>query len=322
MKQFFGVLFWGLLAVGCGLIVAYGSVLAWGYVRPLVMSKDGVDISSASEIVGTKKSDGTTISGLKRTVRYTATEEEDLINAALDSLPQSPDGRMTAGAYVVRNLTRGDTPIEYNPDKLMPIASITKLVTAVVARKYMNPEDRVTITKEVMSTYGNTALFQIGETFKVDDLMYPLLMVSSNDAAEAISESYSNKKFIEEMNNFVQSIGAYRTYFADSSGLSPKNVSTANDLAIILEWIEKNDPKIIDITATKIKTVRSHTWTNPTHFLSWSYYVGGKNGYTPEANRTSASLFKVGPNDNVYAIIILDSDSRDADTVRLLSKVK
>jgi D-alanyl-D-alanine carboxypeptidase len=100
------------------------------------------------------------------------------------------------------------------------------------------------------------------------------------------------------------------------------NVSSANDLVLILKWIEKNDPGIMDITKLKSKTVRAHTWVNPTHFLNWSNYAGGKNGYTPEADRTGAALFAMDHGTNLYAVIILGSESRDADVVKLLAKIK
>lgn len=322
MKQFFNVLFGGLGAVACGIIIASASVYSWSYVKPYLVKDGHFSLANVTSAVIPQPKDGTTISGFRRTVRYSASEEEDLINAAVDALPQSPDGKITAGAYILKNLTRGDSPIEYNADKLLPIASVTKLVTAVVVRKYMDPNEKVSITRDIMATYGNTALFKVGETFQVEDLLHPLLMVSSNDAAEAFAQDFGREAFIEKMNDFVQSIGAYRTYFDDPSGLSEKNISTANDLALILDWIYKNDQNILDITAQKTKTIRSHTWINPTHFLSWSYYKGGKNGYTPEANRTSASLFTAGPNQNLYAVILLDSDSRDSDTVKLLAKAK
>jgi hypothetical protein len=59
-----------------------------------------------------------------------------------------------------------------------------------------------------------------------------------------------------------------------------------------------------------------------THFLSWSYYVGGKNGYTTEADRTAAQLFKLGPRNDIFAIIVLGSEVRDADMLKLLKKIE
>ncbi|MEA2715254.1 MAG: hypothetical protein QOG91_282, partial [Candidatus Parcubacteria bacterium] len=95
----------------------------------------------------------------------------------------------------------------------------------------------------------------------------------------------------------------------------------ASDLVIILDWLRKNDPSILAVTELKSKTVRNHTWVNPTHFLSLSNYAGGKNGYTPEANRTAASLFTMGKNKDLVAVVVLGSGSRDSDELRLLSRI-
>jgi len=335
MKSFFYIVFGGLSALGIGVAFAYGLQTAWP-----VISKTAKEVklpkvsfsalanvfTSASDSVRVAvtphPTDGTTISGMKRTVRYTASEEEDLINAAALSLPSSGDKKITASAYVVRGLQKGGTAIEHNSDKILPIASITKLVTAIVARRLIDPSSRVTISREIMSTYGNTAQFRIGEKYLAGNLYYPLLMVSSNDAAEAFARYYGRAKFIQEMNDFTQSIGAYRTYFADPSGLSPLNVSSANDLVTLLRWLEKNDPEILNITKLKTKTVGAHTWVNPTHFLNWSNYIGGKNGYTPEADRTGAAIFAMDHGKDKYAVVILGSESRDSDVVNLLGKIK
>ena len=322
MKQFFNLLFGGLFAVIIGVSIAYGSSVAWKAARPALASMHFIPLASVASSIVSQPTDGTSISGFTRTIRYSADEEEDLISAASRTLPYSADKGVTALAYIVKNMASGDVPIEHDSDRILPIASLSKLVTAIIARKLIDPNDRITITQSIMSTYGNTAQFKVGETFTASDLYYPLLMVSSNDAAEAFAQSYGRAKFLKAMNDFTQSIGAYRTSFADPSGLSPLNVSSADDLILILSWIEKNDPGIISITNLKTKTVRSHTWINPTHFLSWSYYVGGKNGYTDEANRTGLALFDLGANKNEYAIIILGSGNRDADVIKLLGKVK
>lgn len=318
MKQFIGVVFGGLVAVATGVAVAYGGAYIWRLVRPHI---PWMATPAAVESPRTLD-DGVSISGTRRTIRYTASEEEDILNAAAQALPQGADGRVTATSYLVKNLTTGITTTERDADRLLPIASLTKLATAVVARQLIGADERIVIGPKIMASYGNTAGFRAGEVFRASDLMYPLLMVSSNDSGEAFALAYGRSAFLKAMNEWAQSIGAYRTYFADASGLSPDNVSTASDLAIMLDWIRENDPAILDITLMKSKTLRSHTWINPTHFLSWSYYLGGKNGYTTEANRTSASLFALGPNKNVYAVIVLGSSNRDADMIKLLEKVR
>ncbi len=322
MKQFLGVLFGGLIAVVVGVALAYASTFAWKFARTHIPWIGSASTVAASDSNPQNLDDGTSISGTRRTIRYTASEEEDLFNAAAHSLAAGADGRITATSYIVKNLSTGITTTERDADKLLPIASLTKLATAVVARKLIDADERIVVGPKIMATYGNTAGFRAGETFKASDLMYPLLMVSSNDSAEAFALAYDRPRFIRAMNEWAQSIGAYRTYFADASGLSADNVSTVNDISIMLDWIRENDPEILDITLLKSKTLRNHTWVNPTHFLSWSYYLGGKNGYTTEANRTSASLFALGKNKNVYAIVMLGSGNRDADMIKLLEKVR
>lgn len=305
MRQFARILFGGLILVFSGIGIVWSSGMIWREIP-----KEKVSFSPTS-----------VIEGLTQTIRYTANEEEDVINSALGTLPPGED-RITARSYLVKNLTTGEVWSEYDSERLFPVASLTKLVTAAVARRVINADVRIEISPQIISAFGNTAGFRPREVFTAADLLYPLLMVSSNDAAEAFAQKYGRKDFIKAMNNFTQSIGAYRTYFADPSGLSKGNVSTASDMALIIGWIRDNDPNLLNITTLKSKTIRNHTWVNPAHFLSWSYYLGGKNGYTDEAGRTAASLFRLGYRKDVYAVVVLGSENRDADVIRLIGKIK
>jgi D-alanyl-D-alanine endopeptidase (penicillin-binding protein 7) len=277
MKQFFHVLFGGIGAVVAGILIAFAG--KWAIDTSLAK----FNTSNVANVVGSEKIDGTSVSGFKRRVSYVASAEEGLMRAATLSLPRASDIEISATSYIIQNLKNGKVWAEHESDRLLPIASLTKLVTASVAKKLIKDDIKIKMTKEIIDTYGNAAGLKVGESFNAGDLYYPLLMVSSNDAAEALARSYGRKQFIEAMNNFAQSIGAYRTSFFDPSGLSVNNKSTANDMVTIMTWVEKNNPDIIEITKLKSKTVRAHTWTNPTHFLSWSNYGGGKNGYTDKS---------------------------------------
>ena len=262
------------------------------------------------------------VSRFSRVFIYSSDNGKEIIQSAKNSLPKTSNLKISASAYAVIDLDRNALLIEKNSEQLLPIASVTKLVTAVVAKKLLNEDLYVTMSDKILSTYGNEAKFRIGEKLRVSELFYPLLMVSSNDSSEALAQSYSKGRinFMKEMNNWVNSIGAYRTYFADPSGLSVKNVSTTKDLSIIVKWILVNEPEIFDITLLKSKTTRTHTWINPTHFLNLTSYAGGKNGYTPEANRTSVALFKLGKQNRLYGVILLDSAARDSDILDLLEE--
>ena len=319
MKQFSLVVFGGLVVIGVGIGISYTGALMWRIVSPRAAALTAL----ASDAVSSSSADGTAVSGLARTVTYSPDASIDLITAASLSLPAGADGKVTAGAYLVKDLDTGEIAARYNPDKILPIASLTKLVTVEVAKKLIQPDARITISSPILTPYyGNSADFKAGETFTAHDLMYPMLMVSSNSAAEAFADFYGRAAFVKAMNQFAQSIGAYKTYFADPSGLSAENVSSAGDLALILDWIRKNDPDTLKVTLTKRITIRSHTWVNPTVLLNWSTYLGGKNGYTDEADQTTAAIFSLGALKDTYAVIVLGSDSRNPDVVQLLAKVK
>jgi D-alanyl-D-alanine carboxypeptidase len=243
-------------------------------------------------------------------------------------------GPMTAQEYMAVDLRSGAILEDKDIDRVVPIASLTKLVTAEVARRLMPADKEITITDAILAAYGANGHLRTGETISASELLYPLFLVSSNDAAEALAQGYeaspqtSRKDFIRAMNDWVRSIGAYHTDFYDPSGLSPYTVSTARDQVTIMEWILKNDPALIAITQQRSATVRLHTWTNSTHFLNLSNYLGGKDGYIPEAGQTANFLFSADANTAAsssparYAIVVLGSQNRDSDVMTILKKVE
>jgi len=260
--------------------------------------------------------------------------DEDKLSTPVPSVYSRPH-TVTASQYLVIDLTEPDSPaattsimspfvlaertiLQKDVGRAVPIASLTKLVTAVVAQNILDQNTSIEITQKIINTEGDSADFRVGEKFNVPELMYPLLMVSSNDAGEALARSDPDGRadFIRTMNEWVQSIGAYHTYFADPTGLSPDNVSNAGDLAIIMRWVYQNRPGLIAITETKVKLFRVHTWTNPTRLLNLSSYIGGKNGYIPESGETAVSLFNVGY--KLFAVVVLGSSDRDQDILELM----
>ncbi len=129
---------------------------------------------------------------------------------------------------------------EKSADKPVPIASTTKIATAIVAlEQYKNLEERVTISQAAATQIGSAVGFRIGETATIRELLYGLLMVSGNDAAYAIAEQLAKpgdtdpiKRFVDEMNAMARRQGAYNTHFADPAGLNDlEGRSTARDMA-------------------------------------------------------------------------------------------
>jgi D-alanyl-D-alanine carboxypeptidase len=305
-------------AILAGLLVSFVGIYVFVNYIKNVPIPETVDHSLVEE----SEEDPTLVARLSDSIIYSADDDFEIRQRPDDYTPGESTKKISAKSYVVMDLETGKFILKKNEDKLLPIASITKLITAVLAYELLDQDEYVTITQNVLRIYGNEAKFRLGEKLRVRELLLPLLMVSSNDSAEAIVSAYSlgRPRYIKEMNSWVNSIGAYKTYFRDPSGLSSQNLSTAEDLALITKWIYDYYPKIFDITLQKTETVRMHTWTSPTHFLNLTAYAGGKNGYTPEANRTSVALFKIGKNQKAFAVIILGSSRRDSDILDLLDE--
>jgi D-alanyl-D-alanine carboxypeptidase len=294
-------------------------------------AQNGVSTSTNNREIN--EEDPTFLSGFSRVYTYNPggidVESEDYALVV-----PSITGPLTAQEYMILDLHSGAILENKDIDKVAPIASLTKLVTAEVSRQIMPQNKAIDITDAMLAAYGTNGHFRLGETISAGELLYPLLLVSSNDAAEALAQGYesnpatSRKDFIRAMNNWVHSIGAYRTDFYDPSGLSPYTVSSARDQATILQWIYKNDPSLIAITLLRSATVGLHTWTNSIHFLNLTNYVGGKDGFIPEAGETADFLFTADANTAAssspprYLVVVLGSVNRDNDVMYLLKKVE
>jgi D-alanyl-D-alanine carboxypeptidase (penicillin-binding protein 5/6) len=165
----------------------------------------------------------------------------------------------------------------------------------------------------------------LGEKLKLSDLMYPLLMESSNDGAEVIADEYGHPEFLQMMNKTAALLGMKNTYYEDPSGLNPKNVSTVGDQFKLAKYIYEKYPSIFDTTLVKIFKVGNHTWTNRNAILlNISTFIGGKNGFIDEAKQTTVSLFNISMlkgGQRVVAVIELKSPDKTTDAKKLLNFV-
>ncbi len=255
----------------------------------------------------------------------------DVSEAALYSLKiPTTNLRVSAKAYLIGDLDNGKIIAESNGTTTYPIASVSKLMTILVAKNAEDFQDTTTISKTVVSTYGTQGELKVGEKIKVGDLEYPLLLESSNDAAEAFAEYYGLPKFINLMNQKASSIGMINTHYEDPSGLTPKNISTTEDLFKLARYIFQTTPAIFDTTRVRQYAILHHTWTNANHFLALDNFIGGKNGFTDEAQQTTVSLFNVqlgnaqggdGGKHNI-AIVLLRSQNRENDVYTILNYIR
>jgi lipoprotein-anchoring transpeptidase ErfK/SrfK len=232
--------------------------------------------------------------------------------------------QITAISYLVADLDTGDIIVEKDSTLKRPIASLTKLMTALVSLEVVNQFTETTISDEVEQTYGAQGGIIAGQTMMVRDLLYPLLLSSSNDAAEAIAEVSGRNYFIRSMNDKAESIGLADTYFDDPSGLSADNVSTAHDLFELTRYLYRYKKYILDVTARKEQTVGEKTWDNISRFEDDEGYIGGKNGYTDEAMHTLIVTLEqplAEFEDRHIAYITLGSKNKEEDMRALMNYV-
>ncbi len=224
---------------------------------------------------------------------------------------------ISAEAYLVKNLDTGQVYSSYNNRRVFPIASLSKLVTAVVAMKNIPANTKITITQEMLdSGYGEAGKMSAGEIFTVPELLYPLLLESSNDAAEALAKHYGYAEFIRKMNIFAAELGMSVTTFRDASGLSSGNTSNADNLFILAQYLYIKNKPILELTKTKTMILASttehsiHIFNTINPFPFDPNFIGGKTGRTNEAKESMISLFRYEHEGISYpvAVIVLRSD--------------
>ncbi len=306
-----------------GVIAGYGAIItahfAFSYVSGFFArssvddNKIVLDENKINEDGNVKKSEPST----RRALGFmTQSGTYHLMDAEM-SVP-----KLYAKSFSVVDMETGETIAQKDSFVEYPIASLTKLMTALVAIKQIDQTSATTVSARAISTYGTQAGLRSGERLSVTALLYALLLPSSNDSAEALAEIVGREKFLEYMNAEADFLGMKNTRFIDTSGLSEKNVSSADDLGRLAQHLYKNYPELIDITRTRSYRSGAHTWYNASVFSSDSRYVGGKNGYTDEARYTLVAIFRLplGKNSEMrdVAIILLGGEKNEKDTRALI----
>ncbi len=233
--------------------------------------------------------------------------------------------KVSAKMYLVGDLQTGEIILTKNTNEKSPIASISKLMTALVTKEIEKENDIAKISRKVVSTEGGNGGLKVGEKIKVNDLIYPLLLESSNDAAEAIAEFYNRDEFIKKMNTVARDLKMENTVFYDPSGLSEKNQSTVLDIFKLTGYLMEKKQELIEITNIKNYVNKKHTWSNISQFLNKDGYIGGKSGYTDEAKQTVVSIFSLPLGENnsrPIALMLLQSKDRRKDVETILKYLK
>jgi len=213
-----------------------------------------------------------------------------------------------AGSYLLYDYELGVAQVAHNIDEVRPIASITKLFTAIIIlRSGVELDEKVQVQGKSKGKVPRKA------KIKRIDLIRSMLISSDNLAAETLANTYPGgfNKFIKDANTYVLGMGLINTKLVDSSGILPDNVSNAKDLARFL-WIIKNNPVIRDIANERNevisipkgkKTVKVHLHnTNPSLFVFDNILIS-KTGFTNPAGRCVVMLVEKGGTYNGIVIL-------------------
>ena len=201
-------------------------------------------------------------------------------------------------AALVADLQTGSSSLSMNAAERWPMASVSKLMTAVIAANKLGSDQRITITEQMIAVDPSQTILHLGDTYTVADLLRIMLLPSNNVAAEALADFYGRTNFLAAMNAQAQAWGMADTYYDDPSGLSAANQSTADDLLKLAQNIYAQYPQILAITRTPQVMAQNLSTGQPVliksinDFAGQPDFIGGKTGYTDQADGNLLSLFQ------------------------------
>lgn len=213
---------------------------------------------------------------------------------------------------------------EKNPNLRFSPASTTKIMSSLVALEYYKPDDTLTIYKS--NVEGTTLRLPLNEQFRFEDLLYAMMLPSSNDATQAIADNYpgGEKAFVARMNEKAKAANLADTYFEEPIGLlDEKDYTTAIDLARLTS-IALENKKFSEVVATKAHQIQSlkgtkYTVKNINILLDISGVNGVKTGFTEGAGQVLVTSRHL-PDENADLIfVVMQSQDRFGDTEVLLN---
>jgi len=283
-----------------------------------------------------------------RLEQFTAEESVESIPAFADSVcvvngTGESDTALTADAAAVLDMDGGSAVFEYNALERMNPASTTKVMTAIIALKYGNLEDTVTVTEDAIITESGSSMAGVkpGDQISLQDLLYGLMIPSGNDAANAIAVHVggSIEAFVSMMNEEAARIGATETHFVNANGLTDADhYTTAYDLYLIFREALNYD-MFRTIIGTHAHTAVFVDGDGNEKTASWgvgNYYMNGKTE-TPEGltvfggktGTTNAAGYCLVMGSNTddgheYVSVIMKADSRNSlysDMTNIINKI-
>lgn len=216
----------------------------------------------------------------------------------------------------------GQVLFSKNPQKRLPIASLVKVMTALIALEHKKMDDSFLVSVQAADMEPDKMLLIAGEKLSLKELLYGIFLISANDAAEVIAEgtTANRSEFIKLMNSKAEQLGMKDSYFANPTGLdedSNNSYSSAYDLVILTRYLIRHFPEVVDISQTEhiyLPITQTHQdydmYSGINLLTTYPGVVGFKTGYTPEAGLTLITLARKNGHE-VIGVILGSGDRRD-----------
>lgn len=233
---------------------------------------------------------------------------------------------ISAQSTLSYDITTNQILFSKNPDKKLPLASLTKIMTAIVSLEHPKLDDKYLVKTKDLVGEDSMGLHS-GELLSLKELLLGLILHSGNDAAETLADNFpgGRKTFITALNDKAASLGLVNTHFTNPSGLEGDGVqyTTAQDLLVITQYALQNFPLFGEVVATPEYTIAqspthaAYYLENETNLLTTYPGVRGvKTGYTPEAGFCLVTYLEY--HDHKIIAILLGSQNRRDEMKEIL----
>ncbi len=233
-----------------------------------------------------------------------------------------------ASALSIKIYKNGNQKIifEKNPNQIWPIASLTKLMTALIAIENYDLSQKLQVSKKAIEQPEDSGQLKVGEELSVENLLYLSLIESSNDSAFALTGLIGEEGFVDLMNLEAKYLGLRSTHFTDPTGYSVESYSTAKDLVLLTNHLIEKRPMIWEISAFSEfdlftpDGIFHHRLLNTNQLLTeYQEIIGGKTGYTTKAGYCLLLVLENPEDNSIFINVILGSVNRFEEMRKLIN---
>jgi D-alanyl-D-alanine carboxypeptidase len=261
-------------------------------------------------------------------VNSTVEKNISLYQPKYDFLKNHPGSlNLTAESAIVVDQNSGQILYAKNEHQKHWPASITKILTMVISLENYKPDQLCPVSEEASETQPDKISMDVGEKMKVEDLIYGMMMISANDAAEVLAECdpKGRSDFINKMNTKAASLGLKDSHFANPNGLdNSDHYSSAFDMATITRYAIMSIPVTLQYMGHKANYSveatdhnEAHSWYQISHLLfTYPGMIAAKTGYTDEAKNTYVGIAK--RDGRTIIIVYFGAQTTTSDATSLL----